>query len=432
MKPIRTILLILSILIPITLHAEQYYVPDTGQTQSYTDTFGEDADYTRNPPSYTKLDANGNALSDDATSWVMVKDNVTGLIWEVKTNDGSIHDRDNSYTWVRAQEFFIAQLNSDGFGGYTDWRLPSIKELGSIVDLGRDNPTIDTNYFNNGYSAFYWSGTTYAEDTDYAWYIYFYHGTDNKLKKNLSRYYARAVRGDELQSVFQDNGDGTVTDTTTGLMWQQASGGLMNWESAIQYCEDLNFAGYSDWRLPNRKELRTLVDYTAYEPSIDANYFHDTHLSYYWSGTTNFDDTDSAWLINFALGNDNDYSKLYTSAYVHAVRAGYLVPGSFDPLDISVQAVPTSGETPLTTDLSVTVNSGEPSYTFSWNFGDGSPESTLQNPSHAYTTSGTYTATCTVTDSQNQIDSDSVVITVEEAEGASGILPGVLELLLSD
>ena len=74
-------------------------VPDTGQTQSYTDTFGEDSDYLINPPSYTKLDAQGNDLDDSAASWTMVRDNVTGLIWEVKTDDGSVHDKDNTYTW---------------------------------------------------------------------------------------------------------------------------------------------------------------------------------------------------------------------------------------------------------------------------------------------------------------------------------------------
>jgi len=73
-------------------------IPDTGQTTSYTDTFGEDSDYLINPPSYIKMDAQANYLPDSATSWAMVRDNVTGLIWEVKTDDGSIHDKDNTYT----------------------------------------------------------------------------------------------------------------------------------------------------------------------------------------------------------------------------------------------------------------------------------------------------------------------------------------------
>ncbi|MCX5884178.1 MAG: hypothetical protein NTU74_21000, partial [Deltaproteobacteria bacterium] len=61
--------------------------------------YGQDANYSINPMSYTKLDGSGNTLPDSTTSWVMVRDNVTGLIWEMKTNDGTIHDKDNIYTW---------------------------------------------------------------------------------------------------------------------------------------------------------------------------------------------------------------------------------------------------------------------------------------------------------------------------------------------
>jgi hypothetical protein len=88
-------------------------LPDTGQTTSYTDTYGEDADYPINPPAYTKLDASGNAV---ATGWVMVRDDVTELIWEVKTDDGGIHDKDKVYTWQDAQDAqdsFIAQINDN-------------------------------------------------------------------------------------------------------------------------------------------------------------------------------------------------------------------------------------------------------------------------------------------------------------------------------
>ena len=79
-------------------------IPDSGQTKCYNDTaeiscpapgedfYGQDAQYTTNPRSYTKLDAGGNDLPDSAASWTMVRDNVTGLIWEVKTDDGSVHD----------------------------------------------------------------------------------------------------------------------------------------------------------------------------------------------------------------------------------------------------------------------------------------------------------------------------------------------------
>ena len=117
------------------------------------------------------------------------------------------------------------------------------------------------------------------------------------------------------------NGDGTVTDTSTGLMWQQATApGTYTWEQALTYCENLilnndgqwtsntpNASGakYSDWRLPNSNELQSIVDYSRYNPSIDTTYFPGTVASDYWSSTTNAYVTNGAWNINFGTGYMN-------------------------------------------------------------------------------------------------------------------------------
>ena len=124
--------------------------PDTGQTTSYTATFGEDSDYNINPQSYSKLDTSGNDLPDNATSWAMIRDNVTGLIWEVKHNkDGTSNynnpnDADNKYTWCDTNPAtnggnagtcgegtdttdFISALNNASYGGCSKWRVPTIK-----------------------------------------------------------------------------------------------------------------------------------------------------------------------------------------------------------------------------------------------------------------------------------------------------------------
>jgi hypothetical protein len=169
-------------------------VPDTGQTQSYTATFGEDSDYNINPQSYTKLDAAGNALLDSAPAWAMVKDNVTKLIWEVKTDDGSIHDKDTTYKWDKAQSVFIAALNAENFGGFSDWRLPSRKELAFIVNRGTYLPAINTTYFPNTMSSVYWSSTASAGVTVFAWCVDFYGGVVDDYNKS-NTYYVRAVRG---------------------------------------------------------------------------------------------------------------------------------------------------------------------------------------------------------------------------------------------
>jgi len=321
-------------------------VPDTGQTQSYTDTFGEDSDYTINPPSYTKLDDQGNALPDSATGWVMVRDNVTGLIWEVKQNkDGAAdysnpHDADNTYTWYDSNpetnggdagtpgdgtdtEDFINTLNAAKFGGYSDWRLPTVKELTSIVNWGTYSPAVNTDYFPNTLLSYYWSSTTPAYYTSGAWLVDFdvggIYGYSDKSYSN----YVHAVRGGQDWSLdyLVINGDGTVTDTTTGLMWQQETSEKMTWESAISYCETLTLAGYDDWRMPNINELQSIVDYSKSSPSIDTTYFPDTVSSDYWSSTTLAYGSSDAWRVLFVLGNvyNNDKSASY---YVRAVRAG--------------------------------------------------------------------------------------------------------------
>ena len=147
--------------------------------------------------SYTKLDTNGNALPVSATNWYQVKDNGTSLIWEVKTDDGSIHDRDNIYTWSNAQSVFITELNSDlGCCGKKNWRLPTIKELSGLAPINMGHyvrPRINVTYSPQTMWAYYWSSTTMTNNTKGALLFHFYHGYDNSDEKLLS-YCVRAVR----------------------------------------------------------------------------------------------------------------------------------------------------------------------------------------------------------------------------------------------
>ncbi len=118
-----------------------------------------------------------------------------------------------------------------------------------------------------------------------------------------------------------DNGDGTVVDTATGLVWQQAEPGTMTWEAALVYCEDLTLAGHDDWRLPNRNELQTLVDYDAVDPAMDTVRFPGAVSSGYWSSTTYIHNTDLAWCVYFSYGWVYCGNKS-NSHYVRAVRGG--------------------------------------------------------------------------------------------------------------
>ena len=346
--------------------------PDTGQTKCYDNDseiscpaegeafYGQDAQYQGPQRSYTKLGANGVELSDSATiseGWIMTRDNVTGLVWEIKTDDDGIHDKDNKYTWCDTNsdtnggiqgtcgdgtdtEDFINDLNDNNFGGYSDWRLPTIKELSTLINSDVPYPelTIDTVYFPNTMPSYYFSST--AQSADLAWSVYFSYGYLGYYYKSDYNY-VRAVRSaqDKLSDHLVDNHDGTITDTTTGLMWQKCSMGqtynastngcdgsanyYYNWQQALAECENFELRGYDDWHLPSRNELQSIVDYSRSLPAIDPNYFPNTMLSSYWSSTTDASNTPYAWSVNFSYGaisyNYKNTTTNYT--YVRAVRS---------------------------------------------------------------------------------------------------------------
>lgn len=175
---------------------------------------------------FTKIADNGNELPASATlgtgpnEWACTRDNVTGLTWEVKTDDGGLHDKDWTYTWYNSTgvndggsagtaaggscggtvaagcdtEKFAAAVNAGGLCGATGWRLPTRKELCSIVDSSRYNPAIDTTYFPNTPSSVFWSSSPYANYSNFAWGFFFYHGYAYYGSKNSSNAF-RLVRG---------------------------------------------------------------------------------------------------------------------------------------------------------------------------------------------------------------------------------------------
>ena len=121
---------------------------------------------------------------------------------------------------------------------------------------------------------------------------------------------------------FTDNGNGTITDNNTGLMWQKEDDNTTRqWESAITYCEGLSLGSYTDWRLPNIKELKSIVDNTKYSPAIDSTYFPNINSSYYWSSTTLAYGTSWAWYVDFSYGYVLG-SNVSGNGYVRCVRGG--------------------------------------------------------------------------------------------------------------
>ncbi len=339
------------------LQSTEYAVVDTGQTIFYGTSqeisapklgelfYGQDTQYEGNKPSYKN---NG-----DGT----ITDLATGLMWQKspdRNGDGVINYSDKLY-----YDEAVASAASFNLAGYTDWRLPTIKELYSLIlfsgaEINPDAkstadsiPFIDTDYFGVGYgdlnanerlidgqvatSTVYVASTMGGDRTMFG--VNFIDGrikgypADSAIGK---KYYVLYVRGNTNYGTnqFLDNGDGTITDNATGLMWTQLDSGTgMNWQEALAWVQTKNvenYLGHSDWRLPNAKELQSIVDYTrspattnsaAIDPIFNCtqitNEAREKDYPFYWSSTTfcsqSTERGDSAVYVSFgkALGYMN-------------------------------------------------------------------------------------------------------------------------------
>jgi len=137
-------------------------------------------------------------------------------------------------------------------------------------------------------------------------------------------------------SQLTDNGNGTITDTKTGLMWKKCMEGVtgnfcdtgaaatFTWQTALQQPGVVNgggFAGYHDWRLPNIKELTSLVEEQCYDPAINLSRFPNTPSSDVWSGSPGADYSGNAWVVHVGYGGSFDYFR-YGYGQVRLVRGG--------------------------------------------------------------------------------------------------------------
>ncbi|MCK5614347.1 DUF1566 domain-containing protein [Candidatus Pacearchaeota archaeon] len=338
----------------------QYDIVDTDQTACYNSSTGVEVDcsgtgydaaYSGNQPSYTE--------SEDGLT---VTDDVTGLIWTKNTDtDGTegvdINDK-------LSQNDAVTYCENLELGGYTDWRLPDIKTLYSLILFsGKDassepqncidgscNPIIETvglTPFIAG--SFDWAfgdqavgerviDSQYATTTNYVSTtmggdatMFGVNFIDGRIKgyplvdkrTDIDKtYFVRCVTGNTDYGLnnFVDNDDATITDLATGLMWQQDNGDSTDFDDAVSTCENITTSDYTDWRLPNAKELQSIVDYSrspdttgsaAIDPIFNAASFTneegENDWGYYWASSTHVDnenDGTNATYLSFgrALG----------------------------------------------------------------------------------------------------------------------------------
>ena len=307
--------------------------------------FGQDAQFAGPQPDYT-------TSSDGLT----VQDNVTGLTWQ--------QGYESFKNWADAKAVCV-DLNSASLGGYTDWRLPTIKELYSLWNAGTGWPYLDANTLaydpQSSPHMIIWSSTRYlgllestedpATGAEMAFGVNFSTGHIKAYAIDVGpTHFARCVRGAAYGvNDLVENGDGTITDRATGLMWAQAdSGAGMDWEHALAYIQTQNAAnalGHGDWRLPSAKELQSLVDYTRSPGATDAarvgpaidpmftctpttNEAGDADYPYYWTSTSAIAQANEAyvfaWYVAFGRAVGADGKDLHGAG---AVRFDAKVPG---------------------------------------------------------------------------------------------------------
>lgn len=352
-----------------------YVVVDTGQTTFYDvlnevltpdlgeSFYGQDAQYVGVQPTYRD--------NSDGT----VTDLNTGLMWQQDPGEKMTYDE------------AVTKANAFDLAGYTDWRLPTIKELYSLIKFtgidpsGFDGnieglvPFIDTDYFEFRYGdpslgeriidSQFATSSLYVGDTEFGSgdLMFGVHFADGRIKgyptgpmpgeEDGKLFFVLYVRGNEEygKNNFVDNGDSTVTDLSTGLMWQKEdSKEGMNWESSLIHAENLNLSGYDDWRLPNAKEVQSIVDYSrslsthdsaAIDPIFQTTSIIDEggnkNYPFYWTSTSheNLQNGRGAVYVAFgeALGWIEDPLGDFELMDVHGAGAQRSDPKDGNPAD---------------------------------------------------------------------------------------------------
>lgn len=287
-------------------------LPDTGQTTSYTTTFGEDNDYNLNIPTFIN---NNNGT---------ITDTVTGLMWQAV--DGGEIKIENA----------IAYCDSLNLAGYTNWRLPTAQESFSILNMQNVNPAMNTTYFTNTGAEYWWTSERQANDSNKIWCTNAGGGIGNHPRTETisaggtKKFHVRAVRDvttpTTIPNHFIVNGDSTITDNLTNLIWQKfPMTTSQTWEQALTYAENLTIANASDWRLPNIKELQSLNDESVIQPSVTTPYFQNIGVKKYWSSTTLPNQTTKAWYWDTQFGITT-YDVKTNSNYVMCVRTKPEIP----------------------------------------------------------------------------------------------------------
>lgn len=302
------------------------------------------------PISGTTFTDNGDGTVTDSTTGLAWMRCAMGQTWDGTTCTGTA----STYNWNDAMAL------TSSFAGHSDWRMPSPWELQTIVDYGVSNSSINSTAFPATPSDAFWSSASLYFNPASAWNFVFNFGVGG-FNSKTDNYYARLVRGGlPVGSLttptedFTNNGDGTVTHLKTGLTWMRCTMGqtwngtactgtasFYTWDAAVE--QTSTFAGHSDWRLPSAQELGSIVEYGAYNPTINSALFSVSGWPWdtFWSASSYVSNPAEAWITwfgaglvmpNFTEGIVTPGTKSDSIYYVRLVRGGH----SFGDFALSV------------------------------------------------------------------------------------------------
>ncbi len=338
-------------------------------------------------------------------------DTLTGLIWP---KDGKVPGPAGcspgaTKTWQGALDY-VKCLNTNSYLGHGDWRLPNVQELKSVAHTGQSNPAtwLNSQGFAGVQSSQYWTSSSYAASANSAWIVYMNCNRDTNYVKTNSGY-AWPVRGgqtggavqlaktgqtacyDELGAGtsctgtgqdgekqegvawpaprFTDNGDSTLTDTLTGLIWPKdgkvpgpagcSPGATKTWQGALDYVKCLNtnsYLGHSDWRLPNVNELRSLAHAGQSNPAtwLNSQGFAGVQSSQYWTSSSYATSAGSGWIVYMNYGRGSNYVKTNTG-YAWPVRTGQSGGAASSPSITSATSSTADGSYVVGTGINITL-----------------------------------------------------------------------------
>lgn len=369
MNTLKWLAMFILVTISLSNAGPNYVIADTRQESCYNNAseisapgpgdsfFGQDAQFNGDQPSYRD---NGDGTVSDLN---------TGLMWQKSLPE-------NKYTYAECKSY----ADSSTLAGYSDWRLPTIKELYSLIlfsgitgmSESSSIPYLDTEYFDFRFGGAVISTERFI-DAQYATST-IYKGTtmggnetmfgvnfvDGRIKgyPTSKDFEVKLVRGSNSYGIndFADNNDGTITDHATDLMWDKTgSTEGKNWQQALAWAQQKNtenFLGYSDWRLPNAKELQSIVDYDrsptltntpAISPLFDVPAITDeggnTNYPFYWTSTTHADGPSPNKAVYVCFGEALGFmeqppnSGNYQLQDVHGAGAQRSDPKTGDPAD---------------------------------------------------------------------------------------------------